>query len=67
MRGLKGRVLGRAQISPKHAGIVINLGGASASDVVGLIRLAREEVLRRFRIQLELEQELIGFEAADLG
>ena len=63
--GLKGTVLGRAQISPKHAGIVINLGGARASDVLGLIRLARDEVLRRFRIELELEQELIGFESEE--
>ena len=65
--GLKGRVLGRAQISPKHAGIVINLGGARASDVLGLIRLARQEVLRQFRIELELEQELIGFEREESG
>ena len=64
--GLKGKRLGRAQISPKHAGIVINLGGARACDVLGLMRLAREEVLRRFRIELELEQELIGFEGEEL-
>ena len=31
--GLKGKILGRAQISSKHAGIIINLGGAKASDV----------------------------------
>ena len=65
--GLKGRVLGRAQISPKHAGIVINLGGARASDVLGLIRLARKEVSVRFGIELELEQELIGFEGEEPG
>ncbi len=59
--GLKGKILGRAQISPKHAGIVINLGGARAADVLGLIRLARTEVLRQFQIKLELEQELVGF------
>lgn len=60
--GLKGKVLGRAQISPKHAGIVINLGGARAADVLGLIQLAQTEVFRRFRIALELEQELVGFD-----
>ena len=59
--GLKGKILGRAQISSKHAGIIINLGGAKASDVLGLIRLAQGEVRRKFNIELELEQELIGF------
>jgi UDP-N-acetylmuramate dehydrogenase len=59
--GLKGKILGRAQISSKHAGIIINLGGAKASDVSGLIRLAQGEVQRKFNIELELEQELIGF------
>ena len=59
--GLKGKILGRAQISSKHAGIIINLGGAKASDVLGLIRLAQGEVRRKFNVELELEQELIGF------
>lgn len=60
--GLKGRVFGRAQISPKHAGIIINLGGAKASDVMELIRLAKREVHNKFSVELELEQELIGFD-----
>lgn len=59
--GLRGKTLGRAQISSKHAGIIINLGGAKASEVLGLIRLAQEEVGKKFNIALELEQELIGF------
>lgn len=63
--GLKGKTIGRAQISPKHAGIIINLGGAQADDVLGLIRLAQEEVRRHYQVELELEQELIGFD--DIG
>jgi UDP-N-acetylmuramate dehydrogenase len=59
--GLKGKILGRAQISSKHAGIIINLGGAKASDVLGLIRLAQSDVRKKFNVELELEQELIGF------
>jgi UDP-N-acetylmuramate dehydrogenase len=59
--GLKGRRSGRAQISPKHAGIIINLGGATADDVLQLIHLARNEVHRAYGIDLELEQELVGF------
>jgi len=63
--GLKGARVGRAQISPKHAGIIVNLGGAKASDVLGLIRLAQAEVLKHYGVSLELEQELIGFEGAE--
>ena len=59
--GLKGKTLGRAQISAKHAGIIVNLGGAKASDVLGLIRMAQHEVRRQFNVELELEQELVGF------
>ncbi len=60
--GLKGKTIGRAQISPKHAGIIINLGGAQAADVLRLIRLAKGQVKQHFQVELELEQELIGFE-----
>ena len=60
--GLKGRIFGRAQISSKHAGIIINLGGAKASDVTELIRLAKREVRNKFGVELELEQELVGFD-----
>ncbi|MBM3800699.1 MAG: UDP-N-acetylmuramate dehydrogenase [Acidimicrobiia bacterium] len=63
--GLKGTRIGRAQISPKHAGIIVNLGGAKASDVLGLIRLVQAEVLRHYGVQLELEQELIGFDGIE--
>ena len=59
--GLKGKIIGRAQISSKHAGIIINLGGARAADVVCLIRLAQGRVRERFGLELELEQELVGF------
>jgi UDP-N-acetylmuramate dehydrogenase len=44
--GLKGFVLGNAQISQRHANIMVNLGGATAADVVALMDLARETVLR---------------------
>jgi UDP-N-acetylmuramate dehydrogenase len=63
--GLKGAKIGRAQISPKHAGIIVNLGGAQAADVLGLIRLAQTEVRKNYGVELELEQELIGFEGIE--
>jgi len=63
--GLKGARIGQAQISPKHAGIIVNLGGAKAADVLGLIRLAQTEVLKNYGVRLELEQELIGFDGIE--
>jgi UDP-N-acetylmuramate dehydrogenase len=58
--GLKGHVIGGAEISSLHANFFINQGQASASDVRALIDLAHREVARQFGIQLELEIELIG-------
>ena len=53
--GLKGRQVGGAQISPKHANFIVNLGGASAADVLELMDLSRNEVKDRFGVVLESE------------
>ncbi len=58
--GLKGHRLGQAQISPVHANFIVNLGGASATEVWRLIQLARETVASRFGIRLELEILRVG-------
>ena len=58
--GLKGARIGGAQISPKHANFIVNLGEAKAADVKALIDLAQEQVRERFGVKLELEIELIG-------
>ena len=58
--GLKGYRIGNAQVSPKHANFIVNLGGARAEDVKALIDLVREEVHRQFGLTLELEIELVG-------
>ncbi len=58
--GLKGHVIGGAQISPKHANFIVNTGGARAADVVALIALARRTVRERCGVELELEVELRG-------
>jgi UDP-N-acetylmuramate dehydrogenase len=58
--GLKGQRVGGAEISPIHANFVVNLGEATAADVMALIDLARQEVRTRFGVTLELEIELIG-------
>ncbi len=58
--GLKGYVHGRAQFFHRHANIIVNLGGASARDVLTLIDLARTTVQRETDYVLEPEIGLIG-------
>lgn len=61
--GLKGRRLGGAQISPLHANFVVNLGGARASDILGLMAEAKAEVARRFGVELKEEILVLGEDA----
>lgn len=58
--GLKGASVGGAQVSDKHAGFIVNMGGATASDVLALIGHVQQEVSRRFGVQLETEVRVIG-------
>ncbi len=58
--GMKGKQFGKAQISERHANFIVNLGGASASDVAELIREAHTRVKQRFGVDMELEVELRG-------
>ncbi len=53
--GLKGKRIGKAQISEKHANFIVNLGGAKASDVLELITLAQKKVEEKFKITLQPE------------
>lgn len=53
--GLKGKKIGKAKISEKHANFIVNLGGAKAKDVVKLINLTKEKVKNKFKIDLEEE------------
>jgi UDP-N-acetylmuramate dehydrogenase len=62
--GLKGKRVGNAQISEKHANFIVNLGGATALDVLALIEAARTSVFERTGIRLELEVKLLGFSAS---
>jgi UDP-N-acetylmuramate dehydrogenase len=63
--GLKGLTVGRAQVSPKHAGFIVNLGGATARDVMALIARVRAAVLAKTGVSLELEQVPLGFSQED--
>jgi UDP-N-acetylmuramate dehydrogenase len=58
--GLKGHVLGNAQIFHKHANIIVNLGGATSGHVRGLIDLAQSTVQRELGYELVPEIGLIG-------
>ncbi|MEA3307645.1 MAG: UDP-N-acetylmuramate dehydrogenase [Elusimicrobiota bacterium] len=58
--GLKGLRIGDAQVSKKHAGFIINTGNATAKDVFTLMNKIKEEVEKKTRIKLELEQILMG-------
>ena len=59
--GLKGTEQGGAAISEKHANFIVNMGDATAADVLYLIKLAKKYVAKKFHINLELEVKLIGF------
>ena len=58
--GLKGAQIGDAQVSPKHANFVVNLGKARASDVKKLIHLVQRTVARKTGISLKLELKMVG-------
>lgn len=58
--GLKGTQVGGAQISPKHANFIVNVGGGTSADVLEIIRRVREAVSAKFGVELELEVELLG-------
>jgi UDP-N-acetylmuramate dehydrogenase len=58
--GLKGRKIGKVEVSEKHANFFINQDSATASDYEALIRLVHKEVLKKQGVNLELEIELLG-------
>ena len=59
--GLKGAEVGGAQVSEKHAGFLVNRGGATAEDVRRLMELVRETVLWETGVRLEPEVKFLGF------
>ena len=61
--GLKGKRIGGAQVSTKHANFIVNTGGATASDILELIEHVREVVRQRFDVTLEQEVVVIGEDA----
>jgi UDP-N-acetylmuramate dehydrogenase len=60
MAGLKGKSVGGAKISSKHANFFINRHKASAADFLALINLAEKVVLEKFNVHLEREVKVVG-------
>jgi UDP-N-acetylmuramate dehydrogenase len=58
--GLKGKTRGKAQIAERNANYMVNLGGASASDIAALVVEAHQRVLEQFGVDLEVDVELHG-------
>ncbi|MBQ9040302.1 MAG: UDP-N-acetylmuramate dehydrogenase [Clostridia bacterium] len=58
--GLKGKRVGGAQVSEKHAGFIVNTGGATAADILTLIGTVQDEVADRFGVRLETEVRILG-------
>lgn len=60
--GLKGYTVGGAQVSTKHAGFVVNIGGATAADVLQLISDVQEKIMAAHGVHLEPEVLVLGEE-----
>src|SRR5690606_10150596 len=58
--GLKGKQIGGARISEKHASFIVNTGNATAADVMALAKLAQDKVKSELGYELEMEIGLVG-------
>lgn len=58
--GLKGKRIGGAMISQKHANVIVNVGGARAQDILDLMETARQRVRERTGVDLEPEIRVVG-------
>ena len=60
--GLKGKRIGGAMVSEKHANFIINYDKASAKDIHDLIIEVHDKVLKKYNIDLKIEQEFVNWE-----
>lgn len=58
--GLKGKMLGKAMVSLKHANFIVNCGGATAKDIEDLINYVQQQVFQQFAVKLTTEVKLVG-------
>jgi len=60
---LQGKQIGGAQVSLKHAGFIVNIAGASATEYINLIHFVQDTVMEKFGVRLEREVKIIGEDA----
>lgn len=58
--GLQGKIVGGAQVSMKHAGFIVNIKHATATDYMNLIHLIQKTVKEKFDVELQTEVRIIG-------
>ena len=57
--GYKGKIVGGAQVSTKHANFIVNIGGATGNDIKCLIDDIKDKVKEKYNIELKVEQEFV--------
>lgn len=60
--GLQGKIIGGAQVSMKHAGFIVNIKHATATDYLDLIQLIQKTIKEKFDVELQTEVRIIGEE-----
>ena len=60
--GLKGKSIGGAKVSEKHANFIVNYDNATAKDIHDLIELVHDTVLKKYKVDLKCEQEFVNWE-----
>lgn len=60
--GLKGKTIGGAKVSEKHANFIINYKKAKSSDIKKLIELVHDRVLEEYNVDMKIEQEFVNWE-----
>lgn len=58
--GLQGKRIGGVEVSTKHAGFMVNVGGGTATDYINLIKFVQKTVKEKFGVDLETEVKIIG-------
>ena len=60
--GLKGKTIGGAKVSEKHANFIINYKKAKSDDIKQLIELVHDKVLEKYNVDMKIEQEFVNWE-----